>query len=214
MNKISHGVIKSISTFFEILIKTPIVLASLALNLLKSLVLLVFLMFVWTFLVGIPASLVELHKLDPIILFTSKNSKITGSHYPSIWIIILIIIALIMAAVLIWFAFSQTYETWIKKPPYRYIPSMNYDSAPEHHQKEYHQDEVHDEPTEPIQSSEETPYDILGVSPTDDLETIKRVYRNLSKTYHPDVNSSQHAAEMTVKINNAWEQIQLEKTSE
>lgn len=191
----------------------PVIIGSLALNLLKSLLLFAITSTVWCILVGIPASLIELHHFNPFILLTSEYPKLSEIKYHSVWLVIAGIGMLILALYLLWFAFSQTYETWIKKAPYRYIPPMNYDSAPEHHQEEYHQDEVHDEPTEPIQSSEETPYDILGVSPTDDLETIKRVYRNLSKTYHPDVNSSQHAAEMTVKINNAWEKIQLEKAS-
>ena len=54
----------------------------------------------------------------------------------------------------------------------------------------------------------ESCYDILGVSPEDDLATIKKVYRNLSKIYHPDVNPSSVAADKFKKITEAWNQIQ------
>ncbi|WP_282799432.1 DnaJ domain-containing protein [Lactococcus lactis] len=51
-------------------------------------------------------------------------------------------------------------------------------------------------------------YDVLGVSEDDDLATIKKVYRSLSKIYHPDVNNSKLAEEKFKKITDAWEQIQ------
>lgn len=49
---------------------------------------------------------------------------------------------------------------------------------------------------------------MLGVSADDDLVTIKKVYRSLSKIYHPDVNQSKLAEEKFKKITDAWEQVQ------
>ncbi|WP_285007298.1 J domain-containing protein [Lactococcus garvieae] len=57
----------------------------------------------------------------------------------------------------------------------------------------------------------ETPYSILGCSPEDSFETIKQVYRDLSKVYHPDKNKSAVAELKMKKINTAWETIQKEK---
>ncbi len=37
-------------------------------------------------------------------------------------------------------------------------------------------------------------YDLLGVKPDADTDTIKRAYRDLAKTLHPDVNSGDEAA--------------------
>lgn len=60
-------------------------------------------------------------------------------------------------------------------------------------------------------SINDSPYSILGVSPDDSLDTIKQVYRNLSKVYHPDKNKSEVAELKMKKINTAWEIIQKEK---
>lgn len=60
-------------------------------------------------------------------------------------------------------------------------------------------------------SIDDSPYSILGVSPDDSLDTIKQVYRNLSKVYHPDRNNSEVAELKMKKINTAWETIQKEK---
>ena len=54
----------------------------------------------------------------------------------------------------------------------------------------------------------ESCYDVLGVSSDDDLVTIKKVYRSLSKIYHPDVNQSKLAEDKFKKITDAWDQIQ------
>ncbi len=53
------------------------------------------------------------------------------------------------------------------------------------------------------------PYEVLGVSPNDDEETIKKAYRNLVKKYHPDryANSplADEAAEKMKEINLAYD---------
>ena len=52
------------------------------------------------------------------------------------------------------------------------------------------------------------PYQILGVSPNADEDTIKKAYRNLSKQYHPDNNPGNKAAEERFKtVQTAYEQI-------
>ncbi|MCR5432076.1 MAG: DnaJ domain-containing protein [Lachnospiraceae bacterium] len=52
------------------------------------------------------------------------------------------------------------------------------------------------------------PYQILGVSPNADEETIKKAYRNLSKQYHPDNNPGNKAAEERFKtVQAAYEKI-------
>lgn len=63
----------------------------------------------------------------------------------------------------------------------------------------------------PKDNINDSPYNILGVSPDDSLDTIKQVYRNLSKVYHPDKNKSEIAESEMKKINTAWETIQKEK---
>ena len=61
------------------------------------------------------------------------------------------------------------------------------------------------------------PYEVLGVSPDADEETIKRAYRELVKKYHPDryVNNplSDLAAEKIKKINKAYDMIMNDKTT-
>ena len=53
------------------------------------------------------------------------------------------------------------------------------------------------------------PYEVLGVSPNDDEETIKKAYRNLVKKYHPDryANSplAEQANEKLKEINLAYD---------
>ena len=59
------------------------------------------------------------------------------------------------------------------------------------------------------------PYKILGVSPTDDDETIKQAYRELVRKYHPDKYADTDLAEMANEkmkdINAAYDQIQQER---
>ena len=60
------------------------------------------------------------------------------------------------------------------------------------------------------------PYEVLGVNPNDDEETIKKAYRTLVKKYHPDryVNSpmADMATEKLKEINEAYDMITNKKT--
>lgn len=47
-----------------------------------------------------------------------------------------------------------------------------------------------------------SPYDTLGVKPTDTFDTIKKAYRNLSRTHHPDKGGDEDAFK---SIAQAWE---------
>ncbi len=61
--------------------------------------------------------------------------------------------------------------------------------------------------------SEKEAYEILGVQQTDDMDTIKKAYRNLIRKYHPDIISSQdkdesymeEATAKTQQINQAYQ---------
>lgn len=60
------------------------------------------------------------------------------------------------------------------------------------------------------------PYEVLGVYPGADEHTIKKAYRQLSKTYHPDNNinnpNKAQAEEKFKDIQEAYEQIMSERT--
>lgn len=50
-------------------------------------------------------------------------------------------------------------------------------------------------------------YILLGVTPVDDLDTVKRAYRLLARRYHPDTNISESANAMMQEINLAYKYI-------
>ncbi len=59
------------------------------------------------------------------------------------------------------------------------------------------------------------PYRVLGVSPTDDDETIKKAYRDLARKYHPDryrdSDLADLAGEKMSEINAAYEEIMRQR---
>ena len=65
------------------------------------------------------------------------------------------------------------------------------------------------------QNTLEDAYKLLGVSPNDDMTTIKKAYRKLVREYHPDIIKSQgkseayikEATQKTQEINQAYEMI-------
>jgi DnaJ-class molecular chaperone len=56
-----------------------------------------------------------------------------------------------------------------------------------------------------LTTSTPTFYDILGVGPVADSETIRRAYRRLAQKHHPDVSDSPDAHENMARINEAFE---------
>lgn len=71
-----------------------------------------------------------------------------------------------------------------------------------------------------VHSSIDEAYKLLGASPSDDLKTIKKKYRDLVKKYHPDIIQAQGADEHYIqdatqkvqKINDAYEVIKKVKS--
>ena len=59
------------------------------------------------------------------------------------------------------------------------------------------------------------PYSVLGVSPTAEMDEIKKAYRKLSRTYHPDANinnpNKEQAEEKFKQIQEAYNQIVKER---
>jgi DnaJ like chaperone protein len=72
---------------------------------------------------------------------------------------------------------------------------------------------------QPSSMSMDEAYKLLGVNPSDDMSSIKKVYRNLVREYHPDIMISQekdeaYIEEATAKmqeINQAYQVIKEEK---
>ncbi len=48
------------------------------------------------------------------------------------------------------------------------------------------------------------PFELLGVTPDDSPEVVKRAYISLARQYHPDINKSNEAVEIFQRINEAY----------
>jgi len=61
--------------------------------------------------------------------------------------------------------------------------------------------------------SDDSVYVVLGVNPSDDFKTIKKVYRKLVREYHPDLNPNEieKYTEITQLINSAYEKLEKYK---
>lgn len=57
----------------------------------------------------------------------------------------------------------------------------------------------------------EDPYMILDVQRTDDIDEIRRKFKNLAKRYHPDINKSQGADLQFHRLKRAMDEIEKER---
>ncbi|XP_047968006.1 chaperone protein DnaJ isoform X2 [Salvia hispanica] len=65
----------------------------------------------------------------------------------------------------------------------------------------------------PIRASgRESPYEVLGVSPSASTKDIKRAYRKLALKYHPDVNKEAGAQEKFMRIKHAYNTLLTSKS--
>ncbi|XP_057789872.1 uncharacterized protein LOC131006808 isoform X2 [Salvia miltiorrhiza] len=65
----------------------------------------------------------------------------------------------------------------------------------------------------PIRASgKESPYEVLGVSPSASTKDIKRAYRKLALKYHPDVNKEAGAQEKFMRIKHAYNTLLTSKS--
>ena len=56
------------------------------------------------------------------------------------------------------------------------------------------------------------PYNVLGVNKNDDIKLIHKRWLELSRKYHPDINSDEKASDIVKKINAAYQSIKTEKS--
>ncbi|KAK6118613.1 hypothetical protein DH2020_047655 [Rehmannia glutinosa] len=61
-------------------------------------------------------------------------------------------------------------------------------------------------------SGRESPYEVLGVSPSASTKDIKRAYRRLALKYHPDVNKEAGAQEKFMRIKHAYNTLLTSKS--
>ncbi|WP_425098082.1 J domain-containing protein [Tropicibacter sp. S64] len=63
----------------------------------------------------------------------------------------------------------------------------------------------------PRTAQTDNPYDLLGVSPTDDFGAIRDAWKRLVKTYHPDVwyGSAEEATRRLMAVNDAYDRISV-----
>ena len=80
-------------------------------------------------------------------------------------------------------------------------------------------EQIHAQRSSAVKNSLEKAYRVLGVSPQDDMQTIKKAYRKLVRQYHPDIIKAQgkdesylkEATRKTQEINEAYELIKKAK---
>ena len=84
----------------------------------------------------------------------------------------------------------------------RYDPKREGYGSAEEWQQRFYERMNFDEAKEYISSRELDPWQILGVSQKDSLETIKKCFRKLIKEWHPDHNAHRllEAEEMSKKL--------------